>query len=370
MKPWECKWFKDKDKNATLQDFDEALDLQCVETASQSPLNQSKIQGDDVITFCDDVKREIDHAAGGKFRDKNAEESWEIIENLALYDRKSWDDPRDFAKLACTKRMERFKEAIYKKREDINERMIEMFSLLKELRKGKSLEKVLVREEVNKPITKYVNTISLVRTKNEKDKGGDEVVDKSLVDPLEPIENDEPIYDVMDNKSNRREKNRNNRWGNREREYYDDKINLLEGSDIYTTRIVMKNHNPLNEPNEAIPEENPVILDPNQVVDVHDPNEMVDILDDIDLVNYDGDNEENPKEDPEEDPEEELEPNNGLVNQSAPHVDPHQPDVMIGWLEENDGVNEGVNNEDIEDEDVEIELDDDAELIFPYEMGG
>ncbi|GJW75602.1 zinc knuckle CX2CX4HX4C containing protein [Tanacetum coccineum] len=35
-----------------------------------------------------------------------------------------------------------------------------------------------------------------------------------------------------------------------------------------------------------------------------------------------------------------------------------------------DGVNEGVNNEDIEDEDVEIELDDDAELIFPYEVEG
>ncbi|GJS17519.1 putative reverse transcriptase domain-containing protein [Tanacetum coccineum] len=46
-------------------------------------------------------------------------------------------------------------------------------------------------------------------------------------------------------------------------------------------------------------------------------------------------------EDPEEDPEEEPEPNNGLVNQFAPHVDPHQPGVMIGWLEENDGVNEG-----------------------------
>ncbi|GJT28315.1 hypothetical protein Tco_0908590 [Tanacetum coccineum] len=95
---------------------------------------------------------------------------------------------------------------------------------------------------------------------------------------------------------------------------------------------------------------------------------MVDIPDDVDLVDYDGDDEENPEEDPEEDPEEEPEPNNGLVNQFAPHVDPHQPDVMIGWLEENDGINEGVNNEDIKDEDVEIEIDDDAELIFPYEV--
>ncbi|GJZ51534.1 hypothetical protein Tco_0606049, partial [Tanacetum coccineum] len=71
-----------------------------------------------------------------------------------------------------------------------------------------------------------------------------------------------------------------------------------------------------------------------------------------------------------EDPEEEPKPNNGLVNQFALHVDLHQPGVMIGWLEEKDGVNEGVNNEDIKDEDVEIELDDDAELIFPYEVEG
>ncbi|GJV56553.1 hypothetical protein Tco_1457558 [Tanacetum coccineum] len=35
------------------------------------------------------LKREIDHAAGGKLRDKNAKESWEIIEKLALYDHES-----------------------------------------------------------------------------------------------------------------------------------------------------------------------------------------------------------------------------------------------------------------------------------------
>ncbi|GJR70596.1 putative reverse transcriptase domain-containing protein [Tanacetum coccineum] len=50
---------------------------------------------------------------------------------------------------------------------------------------------------------------------------------------------------------------------------------------------------------------------------------MVDISDDVDLVDYDGDDEENPKEDPKEEPE----PNNGLVNQFAPHVDPHQSPI-------------------------------------------
>ncbi|GKC18465.1 hypothetical protein Tco_1020615 [Tanacetum coccineum] len=83
----------------------------------------------------------------------------------------------------------------------------------------------------------------------------------------------------------------------------------------------MENPNHLNEPNEAILKVNPVVPEPNQVVDIHDPNEMVDIPNDIDLVDYD-------KEDSEEDPEEEPE------------------------------------------EDVEIELKDDAELLFPYEVEG
>ncbi|GKB95446.1 hypothetical protein Tco_0981583 [Tanacetum coccineum] len=77
----------------------------------------------------------------------------------------------------------------------------------------------------------------------------------------------------------------------------------------------------MDEPNEAILEVNPVVLEPNQVADIHDPNEMVDIPDDIDLVDYD-------EEDPEEDHEEEPE------------------------------------------DDVDIELEDDVKLIFPYEMEG
>ncbi|GKA88097.1 putative reverse transcriptase domain, ribonuclease H-like domain, aspartic peptidase domain protein [Tanacetum coccineum] len=94
---------------------------------------------------------------------------------------------------------------------------------------------------------------------------------------------------------------------------------------ILLDEIVMENPNHLNELNEAIPEVNPVVPEPNQVVDIHDPNEMVDIPDDIDLVDYD---DEDPEEDPEEEPEEEPK------------------------------------------EDVDIELEDDAELIFPYEVEG
>ncbi|GJR59620.1 hypothetical protein Tco_1501782 [Tanacetum coccineum] len=44
------------------------------------------------------TRRTIDQSAGGKLRDKNAKESWALLEDLALYDNKSWNDPRDFAK--------------------------------------------------------------------------------------------------------------------------------------------------------------------------------------------------------------------------------------------------------------------------------
>ncbi|GJW74553.1 zinc finger, CCHC-type containing protein [Tanacetum coccineum] len=44
------------------------------------------------------LKCEIDRAAGNKLRDKNADESWEIIENLALYDHEGWNDTKEFVK--------------------------------------------------------------------------------------------------------------------------------------------------------------------------------------------------------------------------------------------------------------------------------
>ncbi|GKD58261.1 hypothetical protein Tco_1295770 [Tanacetum coccineum] len=44
------------------------------------------------------TRRTIDESASGKFRDRNAKESWALLEDLALYDNESWNDPRDFAK--------------------------------------------------------------------------------------------------------------------------------------------------------------------------------------------------------------------------------------------------------------------------------
>ncbi|GKD96925.1 MAK10-like protein [Tanacetum coccineum] len=124
------------------------------------------------------LKCEIDRAAGGKLRNKNADESWEIIENLALYDREGPSPQpraldttfearvRDYM-AAHTERMERFKNTIFKQREEINGRMTEMFGLLKELTTSKTPEKVLIREEAKFPVTKNVNYISLARNEEE-----------------------------------------------------------------------------------------------------------------------------------------------------------------------------------------------------------
>ncbi|GJX94755.1 MAK10-like protein [Tanacetum coccineum] len=44
------------------------------------------------------TRRTIDQSAGGNLRERNTKESWELLEDLALHDNESWNDPRDFAK--------------------------------------------------------------------------------------------------------------------------------------------------------------------------------------------------------------------------------------------------------------------------------
>ncbi|GJT75238.1 hypothetical protein Tco_1041963 [Tanacetum coccineum] len=52
-----------------------------------------------VLLRSDTIRRTIDQSAGGKLHDRNAKESWALLEDLALYDNESWNDPRDCAKL-------------------------------------------------------------------------------------------------------------------------------------------------------------------------------------------------------------------------------------------------------------------------------
>ncbi|GJS03019.1 zinc finger, CCHC-type containing protein [Tanacetum coccineum] len=126
-------------------------------------------------------KCEIDRAAGGKLGDKNADESWEIFENLALYDHEGWNDSKDFPQAlettfeaqvrdymaAHAKRIERFENAIFKQREEINDRMTDMFGLLKELTTSRAPKRELIKEEARYPITKNINSISLIKGEGE-----------------------------------------------------------------------------------------------------------------------------------------------------------------------------------------------------------
>ncbi|GKB42240.1 MAK10-like protein [Tanacetum coccineum] len=51
------------------------------------------------VKLCKDILiRTIDQLVDGKLRDRNAEESWALLEDPALHDNESWNDPRDFAK--------------------------------------------------------------------------------------------------------------------------------------------------------------------------------------------------------------------------------------------------------------------------------
>nr|GEY66077.1 hypothetical protein [Tanacetum cinerariifolium] len=76
--------------------------------------------------------------------------------------------------------MERFKNSIFKQREDINNRMAKMFRLLKELTTSRAPEKVLIREEAKYPVTKIVNSISLTIGEEEKNDKDDDRFNDSL----------------------------------------------------------------------------------------------------------------------------------------------------------------------------------------------
>ncbi|GJU80656.1 hypothetical protein Tco_1283021 [Tanacetum coccineum] len=165
-----------EDPNQHLKDFLKLVDSLDLDGENRERTRLLQIFYDHVNPI---TRRTIDQSAGGKLRDLNPEESWAILEDLALYDNESWNDPRDFAKpvkaialpqdvpsprpqpqalnttfearvrdymAAHTERMERFENTIFKQREKINGRMTEMFGLLKELTTSRTLEKVLIRE--------------------------------------------------------------------------------------------------------------------------------------------------------------------------------------------------------------------------------
>ncbi|GJW65536.1 MAK10-like protein [Tanacetum coccineum] len=108
--------------------------------------------------------------------------------------------------------MERFENAIFKQREEINDRMVEMFGLLKEHTTSRAPEKVLIRKEAKSPVTKNVLVKEAEikngaenRTKNKLIKGAEkeEAVEAPNSQPVEYYQkhwiNEKLIEGLVDN---------------------------------------------------------------------------------------------------------------------------------------------------------------------------
>ncbi|GKD33770.1 hypothetical protein Tco_1249279 [Tanacetum coccineum] len=102
---------RSEDPNQHLKDFLKLMDSLDLDVANrertrlylfQFSLRDQASNWLELQIFYDHVnpatRRTIDQSAGGKLRDKNAKESWALLEDLVLNDNKSWNDPRDFAK--------------------------------------------------------------------------------------------------------------------------------------------------------------------------------------------------------------------------------------------------------------------------------
>ncbi|GJX16092.1 MAK10-like protein, partial [Tanacetum coccineum] len=157
------------------------------------------------------LKCEIDRAADGKLRNKNTDESWEIIENLALYDHEGWDETKEFVKpvkaISTPQGVPETPDRRLLKLEDqisflqkgsepstTSIRITEMFGLLKELTTSRTPEKVLIREKAKLPITKNVNSISL--TKGEEAGSNRTKVTPDYAENLTETETETPVMEA------------------------------------------------------------------------------------------------------------------------------------------------------------------------------
>nr|GEY84286.1 hypothetical protein [Tanacetum cinerariifolium] len=75
------------------------------------------------------------------------------------------------------------------------------------------MEKVLVREEVSKPDTKYIKSISLVRIKIDEDKEYDKVIDKKVIEQFKVAEKEKVVDDVEDRELDRSMNEGPTGWG-------------------------------------------------------------------------------------------------------------------------------------------------------------
>ncbi|GKE61575.1 hypothetical protein Tco_1511942 [Tanacetum coccineum] len=97
---------RSEDPNQHLKDFLKLVDSLDLDDENKERtrlrLFQFFLHDQAIQIFYDHVnpvtRRTIDQSASGKLRDLNSKESWELLEDLAFYDKESWNDLRDFAK--------------------------------------------------------------------------------------------------------------------------------------------------------------------------------------------------------------------------------------------------------------------------------
>ncbi|GKC17287.1 hypothetical protein Tco_1014069 [Tanacetum coccineum] len=201
---------------------------------------------------------EIDQAVGGKLHDKNIDEYWEIIENLALYDHEVWNDSKESIKpvkaisisLNVSKMPNRrlleledqinfllkggkpvprasstniplaYAEALSSNpHEPLRQNSFTFCECIRpntqpgalganfesrELTANRTLEKVLIREDTRHPTTKNVNSISCIRIEEEKRVENNGATDKSVAKPSKSDEQKPPKEVDKPNESGRR----------------------------------------------------------------------------------------------------------------------------------------------------------------------
>ncbi|GJV57038.1 MAK10-like protein [Tanacetum coccineum] len=89
-------WFEDP--NQHLKDFLKLVDSLDLDVANRERMRLRTYFKKSITMASIFGSKSKSFMTGGKLREKNAEESWALLEDHALYENKSWNDPRDFAK--------------------------------------------------------------------------------------------------------------------------------------------------------------------------------------------------------------------------------------------------------------------------------
>ncbi|GKA04743.1 hypothetical protein Tco_0683863 [Tanacetum coccineum] len=85
-----------EDPNQHLKDFLKLVDSLDLDSKNRERMRLFQIFYDHVTPV---TRQTIDQATGGKLHDRNTEELWALLDDIALYDNESWNNPRELAKL-------------------------------------------------------------------------------------------------------------------------------------------------------------------------------------------------------------------------------------------------------------------------------